>query len=38
VSLRQWRLRLIYLLLAPLALARRCRHRRSGWIIADRDR
>jgi hypothetical protein len=38
VSLRQCRLRLIYLLLAPLALARRCRRRRSGWIAADRGR
>jgi hypothetical protein len=37
VSLRQCRLRLIYLLLAPLALVRRCR-RHAGWITADRGR
>jgi hypothetical protein len=29
------RLSLIYLLLAPMALLRRLRRRRSGWIKAD---
>jgi len=36
MSLRQFRLRLIFLLLAPLALARRFRRRRTGWIDAPR--
>jgi hypothetical protein len=38
VSLRDWRLRLIYLLLAPLALARRWRRRQPGWIAAKPER
>jgi hypothetical protein len=38
MSLRQCRLRVIYVLLAPLALARRIWPRRSGWIAADRGR
>jgi len=38
VSLRQYRLHLIYWLLAPLKLARRWRRRRSGWIAADGER
>jgi hypothetical protein len=32
------RLPLIYLLLAPVALLRRLRRRRTGWIEADRAR
>jgi hypothetical protein len=36
MSLRRFRLRLIFLLLAPLALARRFRRRRTGWIEARR--
>jgi len=34
----RFRLSLIFWLLAPIALMRRLRRRRSGWIEAERDR
>jgi hypothetical protein len=35
MSARQFRLSLIFWLLAPVALVRRLRRRRSGWVPAD---
>jgi hypothetical protein len=35
MSARQFRLSLIFWLLAPVALLRRLRPRRSGWIAAE---
>jgi len=36
--LRRLRLSLIFWLLAPAALLRRMRRRRSGWVAAGRER
>jgi hypothetical protein len=35
MSARQFRLSVIFWLLAPVALLRRLRRRRSGWVAAE---